>query len=543
VWEYVRDEQGSGFKSFELAEIETPTGTWVNLEDQSSTPDSGRSEGFPSTMSIADLLRGAKRDDGRPFVDDREGALKAGLLDSLGDLDGLASDSSFWDSMPESRHEDTATGLSRAEVERIATEAADRLGLTRGGVDVRVVGHERDFPSGLRALIQKRGADGTVWGAYFEGAVWLVAPKMQNRLHIEETLLHEAFGHLGSRRLWGPEVRAKLKALYDALGGDEGIRAMAEKYGIDLENYFTGTRGESSYDKAVVLADELLAHLAQSEAYASLPGRIVRAIKALVGALRQWLRDMGLAELAEYGETDLLHLLGRMRRAVQERGAAVDRDGAALMVGDGLSSEKRNSVEFASELDGSLSTQSLTESAKKRQSGALSALKQKYADFKETHYSSLLGALTLRQLADVEGKRLPQIHRIVDAMQQMQTARNQMADAAMKLANRWRKLPRKAAQAVADLMHHDAGRGLKLLVCLVSRLSGFIARIGVTQAQKTSNLLPGLFAPLRSQLSERPAAIERKLQVHLCRECWLVSGFPIGATDHASTHPAFGVAW
>jgi hypothetical protein len=36
----------------------------------------------------------------------------------------------------------------------------------------------------------------------------------------------------------------------------------------------------------------------------------------------------------------------------------------------------------------------------------------------------------------------------------MQTARNQMADAAMKLANRWRKLPRKEAQAVADLMHH-----------------------------------------------------------------------------------------
>ncbi len=253
------------------------------------------------------------------------------VVDSLGDVDGLAADEGFWKAVPGSVG---ASVMSAAEVEASASKIAKKIGLTSGGVELQVRGRESDLPVDLQTLIRERGSEGDVWGAFYKGAVWLVADKMRNQVHIEETLLHEAYGHLGSRRLFGANLRSRLRDLYKAIGGEKGVRSLAEEHGIDLSGYYKAVKGMAAHDKGFVLMDELLAHIAQKNAWETLPEKVMRAVKEFFGALRAWLRDKGIMDLSEYGDTDLLYLLRRMREAVQTREDQLAESNTALMVTD-----------------------------------------------------------------------------------------------------------------------------------------------------------------------------------------------------------------
>jgi len=100
-----------------------------------------------------------------------------------------------------------------------------------------------------------------------------------------------------------------------------------------------------------------------------------------------------------------------------------------------------------------------------REAGALresvfDKLKQAVKDGWQAAYGQLLGALTLRQLAEVAGRDLPGIRGMVDGMQRMQIERNKMADEASALTERWRKLPKDQADALADMMHEATKAGV-----------------------------------------------------------------------------------
>lgn len=64
-----------------------------------------------------------------------------------------------------------------------------------------------------------------------------------------------------------------------------------------------------------------------------------------------------------------------------------------------------------------------------------------------------LGALTRDQLADIYGRTMPQVNRFDRVVQRMDVTRNQIAEKADALVERWRKLPAEMADRLADVMH------------------------------------------------------------------------------------------
>lgn len=64
-----------------------------------------------------------------------------------------------------------------------------------------------------------------------------------------------------------------------------------------------------------------------------------------------------------------------------------------------------------------------------------------------------LGALTRDQLADIYGKQMPEVADFDKVVQQMDRARNIVAEQADAIIERWRKLPTKTADALAGIMH------------------------------------------------------------------------------------------
>lgn len=64
-----------------------------------------------------------------------------------------------------------------------------------------------------------------------------------------------------------------------------------------------------------------------------------------------------------------------------------------------------------------------------------------------------LGALTRDQLADIYGREMPEVADFDRVVQQMDQARNTIAERADAIVERWRKLPAKVADQLADVMH------------------------------------------------------------------------------------------
>lgn len=64
-----------------------------------------------------------------------------------------------------------------------------------------------------------------------------------------------------------------------------------------------------------------------------------------------------------------------------------------------------------------------------------------------------IGALTRDQLADIYGKEMPEVADFDRVVQQMDQARNIVAEQADAIIERWRKLPAKTADALAGIMH------------------------------------------------------------------------------------------
>lgn len=69
------------------------------------------------------------------------------------------------------------------------------------------------------------------------------------------------------------------------------------------------------------------------------------------------------------------------------------------------------------------------------------------------HRGWALGALTRDQLADIYGQTLPQVSQFDRVVQRMDVLRNQIAEKADVLVERWRKLPAEVADRLADVMH------------------------------------------------------------------------------------------
>lgn len=152
-------------------------------------------------------------------------------------------------------------------------------------------------------------------GITHDGVVYIIAGNAESESDIEKTILHEVEGHIGIRRLYGSQVCNKLLELYRQIGGLRGLSTIANRRGIalDLSTYAIAlSESHLSDDMRIrVMMDEALAHCAAEPRFGDL-------VKTIIGGIRAWFRDHGLAKLSEYGETDLLNVIRKGKDAVAE---------------------------------------------------------------------------------------------------------------------------------------------------------------------------------------------------------------------------------
>ena len=140
----------------------------------------------------------------------------------------------------------------------------------------------------------------------------------------EETLVHEIVGHLGVQKVFGNEYKQKLQALFNALGGLEGIRKIAKNNGVDMQQFesayiqpYTQAAKDGKYTEVDVqqaLVGEMFAFVAQNQINRPIA---MRKLKELVGYVRQWLREHGFSKLlAKHNDADVMMYLAKARKAL-----------------------------------------------------------------------------------------------------------------------------------------------------------------------------------------------------------------------------------
>ncbi|WP_320056047.1 hypothetical protein [Desulfuromonas thiophila] len=182
-------------------------------------------------------------------------------------------------------------------------------------------------PADVRAAVERKfGADANPKAIEHGASIYLIADKHRSLADIEESILHE-IQHSATHLFFGSELEAKLNALFDAVGGFSGMaelarkrkktaagKAAAENYLKDYAWLVDADIDATREQKIQYLMDELLS------LYGEAP-RFGDRIKAVIGALRQWLREQGFVRLTKYGETDLLHIVSQSRRGLAGGGA------------------------------------------------------------------------------------------------------------------------------------------------------------------------------------------------------------------------------
>lgn len=235
---------------------------------------------------------------------------------------------------------------AQAVVDRI-TEAypgapAIRLvdGFDQLPVEVRRDAATQDAGTGIRGTLDR------------DGVIWVVRQNNRDAADVEATVFHELLGHVGIRKLLGQDFIRDLNRLYFSLGGVDGLIRIAEQrgFGGQLASYLEGvgqahTKDPERFTRRIaqsILTEEVFAHLAEQQ-----PKLLDRA-KALLGQLRAWLRDHGFLKLAEYGETDLLHLLRQADAGLRAPGGRGATTGLAAF-SRGESTTHAQDLQFAAE--------------------------------------------------------------------------------------------------------------------------------------------------------------------------------------------------
>lgn len=214
-------------------------------------------------------------------------------------------------------------GIAEATVTRIGAVFSKK----GWDVDLQLAPTFDALPDEVKAAVAEYGEDTKVKGVVHKGVAYVVADEHGSEADLETTILHEVTGHVGVRRLYGKAITARLNDLYLAIGGRKGLSKIAAERGLtaDLTEY-AKMLGESEFSDEMrtrIMLEEVLAHIAQAPKFTD-------RVKSVIGAIRAWLRENGFAKLAEYGETDLLHIVSQGRAAL----ATVETDAgpAVLMV-------------------------------------------------------------------------------------------------------------------------------------------------------------------------------------------------------------------
>lgn len=170
------------------------------------------------------------------------------------------------------------------------------------GVAAKVVADESALPAALRQKVEADGVQGRVRGLYDaeSGTAYIVAGNLGRPRDAARAYLHEVVGHKGIRAATGKRLDLVLTQIYKDMPA-EARDALERKYRSQLD-------GQSAPEAKRTVADEYVAHLAESDPQNSL-------LQNIVSIIRRWLRQLYPA--IKWTQADVIELLARGKRALR----------------------------------------------------------------------------------------------------------------------------------------------------------------------------------------------------------------------------------
>lgn len=194
----------------------------------------------------------------------------------------------------------TPNRMNRARVEPVVDEL---LKGWKGKPKIHVVNRIYELPQKLQEEIRAAGAELDFRGVLWKNEVYILAPRLENRAQLEEVVLHEVVGHYGLRGIMGREMVPLLTQVYKDLGNSEKANELKQ-------TYFNGQFNDRSLKHRLTVAEELIAHLAETGEH-----RHQTLLRKIVDAVRKGLRRLGFE--MKITRTDLLNLLAASEQAVR----------------------------------------------------------------------------------------------------------------------------------------------------------------------------------------------------------------------------------
>ncbi|HFG1973756.1 TPA: PLxRFG domain-containing protein [Vibrio cholerae] len=350
--------------------------------------------------------------------------------------------------------------VKRSTIDAVTRTALGKLGLKDFTLRFETVDTEADLPDYVKTAIAKNDARGEVYGLYDtkEHKVWLVAEKHNYASEVEETIFHEVAGHVGLARLLKEgKAQPDMNTLALRLGGIKGIQRLAEKNGVDLAPYLNSAQTLTKADAEEILVQELVAHLAEQQKFAT-------PIQRLLAKARGMLRSLfGFIYSPEFNNNELLTLVFKAKEQLK---APPPKDKVTRPENNTLFFSRSRSQGVPADTASTSNQMSADEAQAQKQNALVSKIKQALYGAPVIGQSlDALGRnkyamLTLRQMGEVSSVIDKPLGKMIDAYQDeinsMVVTQNMLAEEAAKMAedlSDWAKANQKGADELFAFAH------------------------------------------------------------------------------------------
>ncbi|HGE6026441.1 TPA: PLxRFG domain-containing protein [Vibrio cholerae] len=350
--------------------------------------------------------------------------------------------------------------VKRSTIDAVTRTALGKLGLKDFTLRFETVDTEADLPDYVKTAIAKNDAQGEVYGLYDtkEHKVWLVAEKHNYASEVEETIFHEVAGHVGLARLLKEgKAQPDMNTLALRLGGIKGIQRLAEQNGVDLAPYLNSTQTLTKADAEEILVQELVAHLAEQQKFATPIQRLLAKVRAMLRSL------FGFIYSPEFNNNELLTLVFKAKEQLK---APPPKDKVTRPENNTLFFSRSRSQDVPADTASRSNQMSADEALAQKQNALVSKIKQALYGAPVIGQSlDALGRnkyvmLTLRQMGEVSTVIDKPLGKMIDAYQDeinsMVVTQNMLAEEAAKMAedlSDWAKANPKEADELFAFAH------------------------------------------------------------------------------------------
>ncbi|EJL6757635.1 PLxRFG domain-containing protein [Vibrio cholerae] len=350
--------------------------------------------------------------------------------------------------------------VKRSTIDAVTRTALGKLGLKDFTLRFETVDTEADLPDYVKTAIAKNDAQGEVYGLYDtkKHKVWLVAEKHNYASEVEETIFHEVAGHVGLARLLKEgKAQPDMNTLALRLGGIKGIQRLAEQNGVDLAPYLNSAQTLTKADAEEILVQELVAHLAEQQKFATPIQRLLAKVRAMLRSL------FGFIYSPEFNNNELLTLVFKAKEQLK---APPPKDKVTRPENNTLFFSRSRSQGVPADTASRSNQMSADEALAQKQNALVSKIKQALYGAPVIGQSlDALGRnkyamLTLRQMGEVSTVIDKPLGKMIDAYQDeinsMVVTQNMLAEEAAKMAedlSDWAKANPKEADELFAFAH------------------------------------------------------------------------------------------